>query len=82
MRHWNPRNGATPVPALEDELAARLQDISLGPELGILSDCRGHFGVAAQNVVYIARMLWRTGSELYEAAGGATDAAMSEGGAQ
>ena len=31
---------------LEDELAARLQDISLGPELGILSDCRRHFGVA------------------------------------
>src|SRR6266851_1493806 len=35
-----------PVPGLEDELTARLQDISHGPELGILADCRGDLGVA------------------------------------
>jgi hypothetical protein len=35
-----------------------------------------------QQVGYVGRMLWRTGGELYEAAGSAADAAMSEGGAQ
>src|SRR5258708_10677478 len=35
-----------PCPALEDQLTAHLQDISPGPELGILSDCRSDLGVA------------------------------------